>query len=157
MSDSIFNPETFLGTATEVAGATRYFPPPAKEYPRAQITKVEGKQIESKQPATLGQKYIVIEVTWELLDDEARKATEMDHPTARQSIFVDLTPQGGLDFGKNKNVPLSKLREAVGQNKSGKKWAIAHLMGQSARVIVIHDPDRTTGEPRAVVTGVAAA
>lgn len=157
MSESVFNPETFMGTTTEQAGDTTYTPPPAKEYERMQVMKVEGRQITSKKTATFGQTYTMIEVTWELLDDDARKVTANDHPTARQSIFVDTLASGALDFGKNKNVPLGRLRDAVGQNKSGKKWAPSHLMGQFARGVVKHETNDETGEVRGVVSRVGKA
>jgi hypothetical protein len=157
VSESVFNPDTFLGTVTDQAGDTTYTPPPAKEYPHAQIIKVDGRQITSKKAATFGQTYTMIEVTWELIDDEAKKATGMDHPTARQSLFVDTLASGALDFSKNKNVQLGRLRDAVGQNKNGKKWAPAHLLGQNARVMVKHETNDETGEVRGVVSRVAAA
>jgi hypothetical protein len=157
VNDSVFNPETFLGTTTEQAGDTTYTPPPAKEYERMQVVKVDGRQITSKKAATFGQTYTMIDVTWELIDDEARKVTGMEHPTARQSLFVDVLASGALDFSKNKNVQLGRLRDAVGQNRSGKKWAPSHLMGQFARGIIKHETNEETGEVRGVVTRVAKA
>lgn len=152
--DSVFNPEQFISTVVDSAGSTQYFPSPVGDWP-GQVTRIDGRRIASKQEKTLGQEYTLLEVTWELLSEEVRKATDLLHPSARQSLFLDLTPSGGLDFGRNKNVPLSRLREAVGQNKSGRPWAPSHLMGQTALVHVEHDVNKDTGEPRAIVTRVA--
>lgn len=153
MSDSVFNAAQFLGTTTEDVGEAKYYPIPVGEY-KGQIEKVDAKQIISKRD---GEKFIILELVWIILDEEAKKATEQETPRARQSIFLDLTTQGGLDFGKNKNVPLSKLREAVGQNRQGRAWAPPHLMGCQATVMVAHDVNEETGEVRAVIRTVTGA
>lgn len=154
MSDtSTFNAEAFLGTATDRTGEVNYFPVPIGEY-LGQITKVEGKKITSK---TTGVVYTVLEITWEILDDQIKKITELDHPSARQSLFLDMTPEGGLDFGRNRNVQLSRLRDALGQNRKGKAWMPSHLMGGTARLRVVHDINADTGEPRATVNRVTKA
>ena len=148
---SVFNPEQFIGTSTDSVGSTQYFPSPIGDWP-GQVVRVDCRRITSKQEKTLGQEYTLLEITWELISDEVREATDLEHPSARQSIFLDLTPSGGLDFGRNKNVPLSRLREAVSQNKSGRPWSPSHLVGQTALVHVEHDVNKDTGEPRAIVT-----
>ena len=61
----------------------------------------------------------------------------MDEPTARQTIWLDVNEQGGLVFGKNKNVSLGKLRDALGQN-TGAPWSPTHLIGQPATVLIKH-------------------
>ena len=150
---STFNPEQFLQTTIEAAGDTRYFPVPIGSDYKGQIKKIDLRQFETdKNP---GVKYTVVEIIWHILGEEAKKATEQEEPLARQSIFLDLLPNGALDFGKNKNVQLSRLRDALGQNKAGKKWAFNHLVGGQASVQVAHDVNKDTGEPRAVVKAVA--
>ena len=151
---STFSPDQFLTMSVDVAGETTYYPVPVGEY-KAQVKKIDLRQFETeKSPGT---KYTVAEIYWHVLGEEAKKATEQEEPIARQSLFLDLTPAGALDFGRNKNVQLSRLRDAVGQNKNGKKWAFNHLVGQSASVIIVHDVNKDTGEPRAVVKTVAKA
>jgi hypothetical protein len=55
--------------------------------------------------------------------------------------MLDLTPGGGLDLGKGKNVGLGRLREAVRLNDSSKPFSFAQLPGQAARVTVSHRID----------------
>jgi hypothetical protein len=153
MSDSVFNPDTFLGQTTDSAGSVNYFPVPVGEY-MAQVDRVAGRRIQSN---NTGQEYTILEITWSILDDEVKRVVEQDKPLVRQSVFLDMTPGGGLDFGKNRNVPLSRLRDAVGQNRAGKPWAPSHLMGQMARVRVDHDVNKDTQEIRAQVSRVAKA
>lgn len=153
MSDSTFNPDAFIGTQTDQVGETHYFPIPKAEYV-GQIDSVQGRQFNSNKT---GLTYTVLEVRWVVPDEEVKRITNQEKPTARQTIFLDLTGEGGLDFSTNKNVPLSKLRDAVGQNKKGRPWAPSMLIGQTARVFIDHDVNDETGEPRAVVTKVAAA
>lgn len=155
MSDSTFNPDQFLSTTTDQVGETKFYPCPVGDW-NAQASKVEAKVIESgpgsQEP---GKKFTVLEITWDILDEEPKRQCEQDRVTVRQSIFLDLTPGGGLDFGKNKNVTLSRLREALGQQRSGRQWAPSHITGGTAKVRVVHDPDKTTGDPRARVSMVA--
>lgn len=151
---SIFNVEQFLGTTTDQIGPTFYVRVPDGEY-RASITKIDGKRIEAKKGPNTGTQYTVLDITWQVHDDAIAAKLNMEKPTARQSLFVDLTPEGGLDFGTNKNVQLSRLRDAVGQMRKGRAWAPSHLLGQSATVLVKGDVNDETGEERAIVTKVA--
>lgn len=153
MSDtSTFSPEQFLGLESSQQGQTKFFPVPIGEYPQAQCTKVDARRFTSDKT---GETYTVLEYTWEILDEKVRAETQMEHPTVRQSVFVNLTPQGAIDWGRNKNISLGRLREAVGQNRDGRAWAPSHIVGQVARVVVSHRPD-ANGDPMAQVDRVAA-
>ena len=147
-SPSVFNADAFLSQTTDAAGSTQYYPVPKGEY-QGQILRVDSRRFEGKKNP--GQWYTVLEIQWHVLGQEAQRATETEQPTARQTLFVDLTPSGGLDFGKNKNVQLSRLREALGQNKPGKKWGPTHLVGQTAPILIDHNVNEETGQPTAEV------
>ena len=138
MTQSTFNAEAFLQNTVDKGMDTALIPVPEGPH-KAQVVKLSLARLEArdgKDEAT------ILEVTWEPMDESVKKATGLDHPQVRQAIWLDLTPQGGLDASKGKNVQLGKLREAVGQNKDGKKWTIAHLNNAVATILVEHRPDK---------------
>ena len=64
----------------------------------------------------------VMDVTWLILDEDVKKETELERPTCRQGFFLEVNDKGGLERGKNKNVGLGRLLEALGINQ-GDKWS----------------------------------
>ena len=149
--DSTFNAEQFIGAQSDQAGETKFYPVPVGEY-LAQIDKIEARGGIDKN----GNPWRALDVLWHILDDGVKAELQTEKPLARQNIFVNVTPQGGLDWGRNKNIALGRLREAVGQNRPGRPWSPTHLQGAMAKVSVIHEPDQN-GDPRAVVNKVASA
>lgn len=95
------------------------------------IEKFELRSLESK-----GKNYTVLEVFWNVDDEEQRQKTGRDKLTVRQSLFLDITDHGTLDISKGKNVGLGRLREALGQNSPSKPWSFGHIVGQVATVLV---------------------
>jgi|SRR6185312_8782132 len=157
MSDSTFNAEQFLGTSTESVGDTKYYPCPIGEW-NAQVESVQARKVETDKGGE-NRTFYTLDVNWNVLDEDARRQTETEGDKkliVRQGLFLDLTPGGALDFGKNKNVPLSRLREALGQQRAGRPWAPAHLVGGMAKVSVVHEPRADTGDPVARVKAVIA-
>lgn len=134
---SAFNPDTFLNTQTNEANDTVTIPVPEGEHPAA---------VKSIKPRVLTDGRAVLDIYWTVNSDEAREATGQAEPMVRQSVWLDITEQGGLDFGKGKNVQLGKVRDAVGQNQSGKPWAPGMLVGAAAMVKVAHSIDKRDGE-----------
>jgi hypothetical protein len=59
----------------------------------------------------------------------------------RQGIMLDLTPDGGVDTTEGKNVPLGRLRAAVGLNDPSVEFAFNQLPGRMAKVKVSQRPD----------------
>lgn len=137
---SLFNPKAFLDTSTDTAFETKRTDVPENDYP-GEITKLEAEEF-TKKDGTAGHQLTVF---WRVDDDKAREATGLKEPTVRQKIFLDLTPKGELASGKNMNLGLGKLREAVGQNKAGKKWVPSMLIGATA---LIHVGSRTVNEDK---------
>jgi len=133
---STFNPDSFLSTEVTEANATTYTPVPEGEHPAS---------VKSVKPRVLTDGRAVFDVTWTVDSDEAREATGMAEPSVRQTIWLDVTESGGLDFGKGKNVGLGRLREALGQNSAGKPWAPGMLVGGAAIVKVGHSIDKRDG------------
>ena len=130
---STFNPDTFLNTETAEANATAYTPVPEGEFPAS---------IKAIKPRVLTDGRAVLDVTWIVDDETARQETGMAEPSVRQTLWLDTTESGGLDFGKGKNVGLGRLREALGQNAPGKPWAPGMLVGGVAKVKVSHSIDK---------------
>lgn len=82
----------------------------------------------------------ILDVMW-TLDDPAgavSAATGLKENNARQSVFLDLLPNGGFDLAKGKNVQLGKLRDAVGQNIPGQPWMPGNLKGSVAKIKIGH-------------------
>lgn len=149
----MFNPEQFMTTNYSDANSTKVIPVPEGEYP-AQIKKVDFRQFDKDDNTTS----TLCEVTWEPQDlsGTIKAATGREVTSVRQSLWLDLTPQGNLDFGEGKNIGLGRLREAVGQNRPGQPWNFSSLIGGSGRVLVSHRTDSKTGDVYAEVKKVAA-
>lgn len=72
--------------------------------------------------------------------EEARKATNLEAPTARIAFFLDLNEAGSaLASGKNRNVDLGRLLKATGNDKAG--WTYAAIEGIPFTGRVQHKPD----------------
>lgn len=125
---STFDPDLFLSQQSTEANDTQAIPVPEGEY-TAVIKSVSARQAKDS---------TILDIVWSLDDEGVKQATGLKEPTCRQSIFLDVTASGGLDFGKGKNVSLGRLREAVKQNAAGVPWSPAQLNGAVARVTVKH-------------------
>lgn len=129
---SEFNPDTFLDTETEKAGETSYTPIRSDDYQAI---------IDDVVPRMAGDNP-VLDVIYEIMDDDLKKEMGLERVTVRQSIFLDMN-NGVLEFGANKNIKLNRVREAVGQNLSGKPWSPRMLKGQGPVTIrVTQRPDK---------------
>ena len=133
---STFDPNTFLNTETNDSNATSYTPVSEGEY-QASLKKIA--------PRVLTDGRAVLDITWVVDDEAARQETGMAEPSVRQTIWLDTTESGGLDFGKGKNVGLGRLREALDQNTPGKPWAPGMLVGGVAKIKVTHSIDKRDG------------
>lgn len=54
-------------------------------------------------------------------------------------VFLDLTPEGGLDNSKGKNRGQRAYREATGMNKPGETFAWRMLQGKVVKVKLAHE------------------
>ncbi len=132
---SAFDPQTFIDSSIEGANDTSITPVPIGEW-MAQADNVKGRKINTKD----GER-AVMDVTWEILDEGVKEEMEREKVTCRQSVFLDITAEGGIDFGKGKNRQLGLLREALGQNDPSRQWAPSMVIGQPAKVVVEHSPN----------------
>jgi hypothetical protein len=132
--NSTFDVNAFQTAQFTDANSTQYVPVPEGEY----VAVVE------KQTIRQAKSSVILDVTWKIDDAGDAEATGMANPQVRQSIFLDVGENGNLEFGKGKNVALGRLREALGQNVSGQPWTFQHLVGQLAKVRVVHRADTTS-------------
>jgi hypothetical protein len=135
---STFDPNAFMNASITEANDTQYVPFPEGEY-SASIDKVEPKVVGQENPRP------ILNVTWKSSDPDVQTATGRAENSVRQTIWLDVTESGGLDFGKGKNVQLGKLRDALNQNRPGQAWAPGMLVGGMAKVKVKHSIDRRDG------------
>lgn len=138
----MFDPDTFASTPVEGELDTKFTPVPPNEYTAA-ITKYDFRTPKDS---------VIMDVYWSVDDEEAKEATGMEEPTVRQSVFLDVTSEGGLDMGKGKNIQLGRLREALGQNGPD-PWTPDMLVGAVARIKVEHS--QHNGNTHANVTSVS--
>lgn len=124
--ESTFDVDSLQNAQFVESASTVYVPIPEGEF-RAVVEKQVIRQAKSS---------IILDITWKIDDDAVTQATGIANPTVRQSVFLDMTDSGGLDFGKGKNVNLGRLREALHQNQNGQPWSFGMLVGQVAKVKV---------------------
>ena len=148
---STFDPDLFVGAEEEGGFETTYEKVPPGEY-NAVIDSIAAKKVDTKDGVKA-----VMDVTWHILDEEVKKETELEKPTCRQGIFLDVNKKGGLDRGKNKNVALGRMLEAIGIN-DGKPWSPGSIVGSQAIARVEHKPNKEDADnPFVNVTRVTAA
>lgn len=146
--DTMFNPELFLNTTVNESNSTELLPLPEGEY-TAVSDAVNAESFNSydiKKGERAGQKGYSLTVQWNINDEDgAIKNILGRKPTARQNLMLDIKSDGGLEFGKGRNVELGRLRAALGQNGDGAPWSFSMLGSQVAKIKVKHTVDQTTG------------
>lgn len=151
---STFNADQFLQTRQTGAMETKYPVCPAGEY-RGCVDGLKVREMEIKKGDRKGDIVTVLDIVWEILDERVKELLQMKKVTARQSCFLDLTPEGQLDLGKAKNVNLGRVREALGQNDPNKDWFPNMLLGAIAKVNVEHSPSDDPETPYANIKSIA--
>ena len=137
----LFDPNAFLDATVTGAMSTRAPVIPDGEY----IAGIAGVRVRTV-PREDGTQAVILDVTWRISDSPTLSDKSLANVPVRQSIFLDLTPQGTLDLGPGKNIRLGRLREAVRQNDPGRPWSPRMLEGQVARIRVTHRVDPETGD-----------
>jgi hypothetical protein len=134
----LFDPVDLMSQQVE-ANATKRTPLPVGET-TAQITKMEIKDGKSgPNSRNPGTPWARLDLTLEITDpaylatvgDGTREKAMMFH-----GIMLDLTKDGKIATGEDRNVRLGKLREACGVNGQ----PLNALMGQWVRIQIAHKP-----------------
>lgn len=117
---STFDPDAFLNTQTTEANETHYTPVPGGDY----------KGVISDLKLRTPKESVIAELYWQLLDvpDAVLKEFGREKVIVRQSVFLDIE-NGVLAQGKNKNVQLGMVREALGLNTAGQPFSLRMLNG----------------------------
>jgi hypothetical protein len=137
-----FNPELFLNQTSDQANSTEYVLIPVGEYVGVigPISADSFKSFDIKKGENAGKKAYRLDLKIDLNDETgALKELLGRAPSVTAGIMLDIKADGSLEFGKGRNVQLGRLREAVGQNSTGRPWSFGHLAGQPVKIKVVHD------------------
>ena len=83
--------------------------------------------------------FTVLDIPYKVTDPVALEGMDRDSIFVRQSLFLDLTPEGKLSTADGKNVKLGRVREACGLNEDGFK--LTDLEGHVITIRVKQKPD----------------
>lgn len=120
---------------------------PEDDY-RAIIDNVEMRDIETKK----GETRWIMRIRWKITDDAKLAGLNRTQASVNQDLWLDLTPQGGLDEGEGKNVGLGRVLEAL--NLNGQTWAPPMLKGMGPCILRVttrtNDKDESFNDVRRV-------
>lgn len=133
---SVFDPKTFGQMTFTETNATESAPIPVGDWPFA-IDKQEIVAWTKRDDPSVGGLKCVL--TLSTTAPEVVEATGRAKNVARYEMMLDLTPEGGLDFGKGMNVRLGRAREACGLNKPGQPFAFDMFVGHEVKGSVKHE------------------
>jgi hypothetical protein len=142
MSD--FDPETFMQQTVDAPLETEFTLIPTGEYIATiddfTSDAFEKIDFEYKKGSRAGQPGTMTKFNcpFVIQDDAVKAELARDKVTMYKQLILDVADDGGLDFGKNKNIDLGRIRAAVGQNDPG-PWSIANLRGAGPVMVkVVH-------------------
>jgi len=153
MTQSAFDPDSFLDQEIDGGLTTEYTPVPEMDDAVAMIRPEGGLTVRQVTNKETGKVSTILNIDWIVDEQDARDATGMNQPIARQSIFLDLNENGVLERGENKNVALGKLAEALGLNADDSQFTLRQMLGQVAKVRIKHrfgDADQIYAEVKGV-------
>lgn len=132
---STFNLDTFIDQDLTAEVSTEIIPCPVGDW-QAKITKVTPKTWAKKDdPSVNG---VLLEIDYEIVDQAAKEEAGIDKLMVRGSVPLEIAEDGkSLATGKGVNVPLGKLLQAAGCNRTG--IPLSALVGQIVLVNVIQE------------------
>ena len=135
---SSFDAEQFLGAALTQPLTKR--PPMAAGIPYSAVIqplKVRSGQFTDKKTGEQ-REWTAFDIPLEL-EVPADQQAKVGQPkiTLTDSVFVDITPTGGLDMAPGRNRALRRYYDATGLNKAG--TTPNHLPGNAVKAILKHD------------------
>lgn len=132
---SIFDPSTFL-EATLTEPTTKRPPLPIGDY-TAVIKAIDPKSGEKD-----GRAWARFDITLSL-EVPAHVQTDLGLSNStldlKHTVFLDITPQGGLDNGPGKNRQIGFYRDALDMNKTGDVFSPKNMIGKPLLAKVSHD------------------
>lgn len=134
---STFNPELFESQTVEHAHDTEWTKVPPGEY----VAFIKDYNIRQFDPKDGSDMVYYMDVIYTVPDERLQEELQLDEVTIRGSTRLDLGPNLEILSGRNKNVGLGQIRNAVNQNKSGEPWSPRMLRGAGPVKITI-EPDQ---------------
>lgn len=153
MDASAFDAGNFLQTTLTKKGSTQYIVPDEGWY----NAMIQPQDLTDPRISTSDKGTFVIWGLMFTLDDSSGKIKEktgFDENKVEHALFLDLNDQGELDLREGKNIPLNRVREALGQNTDA-AWAPSMVASKSCQVHVRHRINQEDGSTRARVVAVA--
>ncbi len=142
---SPFDPNTFMQQTVDAPMETEFQLCPIGEY-RAMIDDFDDKAFEQfdftyKQGPRAGEPGSMtrFNLPWIINDDAVKASMGRDKVVVSQNLILDVK-DGLLEWGKDKNVNLGRVRQAVGQNTPG-AWSPSQLRGAGPAIVKV---DHTT-------------
>lgn len=133
---SIFDPKTFESMTFQESNSTESTPCPVGEWPFT-ITKRAVTPWQSKQDSSKAGLKLTLSLETE--DAAVTGVTGRPKNVLQYEIMLDLTPEGGLDFGKGMNVNLGRARAACGLNNPGAPFSFDMFLGHTVKAAVRHE------------------
>lgn len=132
-----FDVSAFMNAQFEGENDTKLIPCPVGEY-QGTIRDVKIEPWASQDGTKNGLKMTSrVEIT----DEAVTNVTQRKPTNVRYDFILELTPEGGLDMGRGKNVRLGQLREATGLNSKGQPFGFPMLEGRMVQVKVTQRAD----------------
>ena len=142
---SVFDPTTFAQMTFTDANSTETVPIPVGDQ-LMDIEKVEIKSWQKKDdPSVAGLKCVL---TLKTEDAEIATLTGGKINRVFYEMMLDLTPTGGLDFGKGMNVRLGRAREACNLNRPGAPFGFDMFIGHQVKAAISHEVYQQTLQAR---------
>ena len=135
---SAFDKDVLLNAAVQGENDTKYPRVGVGEY-MALIEDIDYRCMEGK--GKDGADLHFLDLTYDLSLDEAKKPADWPDGLKFQikdSIFLDITPDGKISTAPGTNINLGRIREAVGQNR-GSDWSAAELRGAGPLIIRVEE------------------
>lgn len=143
---SKFNADAFLQQTVSEKMADSRTPVPEGDH----LTQIE--ELSFKDGTTKdGKPWVQMTIKAEILDPNVASEMGVENAYLYHRIFLDLTDDGALALGVNKNVELGKLRTAANQNGDD-EWNLGMLQGATVGFVVEHRMNDNS-EPFAEVRG----
>lgn len=142
----MFDPDTFMQQTVDHPLETEYLTVPPGEYV-ATIDDFTGESaferidFEYKKGERAGTPGVMVKLTipFVIQDETVKAEMQRDKVVVSKQIILDMDADGGIDWNKNKNVELGRIRAAVGQNVDGQPWSIQKLRGAGPVMVkVVH-------------------
>lgn len=156
MSDSAFDPSSFL-SATTTEAATRRPPIPAGRDILAIIGEPKVRKVQGKKDPT--KEFIFVDFPMEI-DltgvPDIQKHVGQDKVTLTYGTSLDTTDSGALDWSPGRNTGLRLMRTALDMNVPGQPFNILAMQGRMIKVRISHEEyPEGSGEFRDRIAAVA--